>query len=681
MAANIDIVFLADATPGLSWISITAFFSFWISAFGWGRLLAWLTALPLLELRTISVISGLAVLNILGGWLNVAGIATTTMLMALMILGVIFAMVEICRSFSPERMRKKFAASRPIFGSRSRIWPAVLAAAAGVATAVLVVPVTVFNPVDDFWVYVPRVMRMVQSGTLAGNPFDSIGFDSLGTQSLFHGFFLPEIDVRTLHAFDAVGCFALALLTIAEISAWWRIPAPWGVLAVAVAIFINPQSVNVSSLFSSVAVSMAVLIAGSAWIQQLATPRPRHGWRLDLLLCLLVASLFTLKVTIALFASLYVAALLLAAWLSGVRFRNVAKSGSRVVLLTAALLSPWMLLHLPTIYRARKLAALFPPEGAIPGPYDLTGGHGLQDLLSLRPLFWGGSLWGYHLVVGGCLLGAVLAWILWRKGPALAHRRALVSASAGGIAVIATYLLNAHLFTVDDAVRYTCPALIAAASIIPMCVIKFARVLSPPERRIFHDTSGAVMVLIFFAFASNLMNRAAAMARTGGTLSFPVSSEHLEHSRKSISSSHTLDTRKWLEATEPGSTVLLWTATPFSFDYGRNRLLSVSEPGLVHPGIAFPAGLELGRLPDYLRGFGVRYVLLQHSGTGVKSVELLREQQKSPFAIHRKLADYSIYFRESLMNLAAQSRTVQSNDVFVLFDLGNQAQAPKSQTP
>src|SRR6185436_707279 len=131
-----------------------------------------------------------------------------------------------------------------------------------IATSLLLLPAGVFNIVDDFHMYVTRAARMMETGSLGGNPFDFLGLDSLGSASLFHAFFWTAGGLEAVTGFDAVAGFALCLLFIAELALRWRLPWWLGLSAVFGLVWINPQCVNISPVYSGAAGVMALIVCG-----------------------------------------------------------------------------------------------------------------------------------------------------------------------------------------------------------------------------------------------------------------------------------------------------------------------------------------------------------------------------------------------------------------------------------
>src|SRR5262245_1638064 len=220
--------------------------------------------------------------------------------------------------------------------------PGAIVTLVAVFLAVTELPGAVFNPHDDFQIYFPRVVQMLQTGTLGGNPFDSIGLDTLGNQAFLQSFPLLLSGLEFLSAFDAV--FA-ALLALALIPGAARLlGCPTAVLAAAMLAFIlQPvQQVNSSAVYIQTAFTLALLPATADFLgrsQKSAADLCREAFPIALLL----AAFAALKLTTASFVVLACVALFLVVWaLRGLR--AALRAGSACGLLTALALAPWFLL-------------------------------------------------------------------------------------------------------------------------------------------------------------------------------------------------------------------------------------------------------------------------------------------------------------------------------------------------
>src|SRR6266516_644124 len=178
-----------------SWVTVALFL---ISAYGWGRLCKFLRDAWITRFHSLSLILGLAFLNAIGGLLNLFGWATARTLFGLVLGGVVLAAVDALRGAG------RGGLSVVAWPARVKtLAPVLLALFGGAEACDLLVPTTFFNAGDDLNTYIPRSVRMVQTGSVAGSPFDAIGLDSLGSQSFFHGFFLHASRIDWLNGFDS----------------------------------------------------------------------------------------------------------------------------------------------------------------------------------------------------------------------------------------------------------------------------------------------------------------------------------------------------------------------------------------------------------------------------------------------------------------------------------------------
>ena len=184
--------------------SLTIVVLFILSAYGWGWLVRHFLDRRLLAFHSLTAIAGLAALSIIGGLLNLLRLANGPMVVALLAVGLVVSIREVLRH-RPWRRRAFPVESIPLF----------VAPAVALGAALLLMPSGIFNIADDFHTYITRATRMAQTGTLAGNAFDALGLDSLGSPSFFHCFFFNAGGIEFLNGFDAVACFALCLVLVA----------------------------------------------------------------------------------------------------------------------------------------------------------------------------------------------------------------------------------------------------------------------------------------------------------------------------------------------------------------------------------------------------------------------------------------------------------------------------------
>ncbi len=573
---------------------------FLLSAFGWGRLGRRFLDRRIFALHSLTTILGLTFLNVLGGVLNLAHLAKGWVLLGLLVLGVIIATREIANQ-RPWRRRSFTPGTIPIF----------IAFAVTLWAAWMLVPAGLFNIHDDFHTYATRAVRMVQTGSIGGNPFDPLGLDSLGSQSFFHGFFLRTGGgLELLNGFDAVGCFGLCLWLVAELSFRWRLPWWLGVTAVLGLAWINPQSVNVSPLYSGIAGVMALAVCGSMLARSAIRLTPRKLVRIAVAIGLFTGWLAALKITLAAFAACFVGCLFALIWWKARQRRAIWGAGLAVTLTVLLTTLPWALVSLPAMIKAGKmsgwLASTLPPA---PESTSLAA-HEISLLFLPLPLFYGNTP-PIYAAIGALTLALGLAGLAWCS---VGFRRqtsaGMLAVTAAGVAVLLSLLLHSHLFPISTAIRYSCPVLIGGFFFVVAGFLRFRTAAATPLRRGLGGVLTIVLACVIIAFNGTFLRRLDTILRDRTLMAFPTNRDYAAYCRRMLAAGEATYHQRLQAALPAGATALIWTVAPFHFDFARNPLLTISEPGLINPALHFPVGLASADLERYLRRFGIRYVLI-----------------------------------------------------------------------
>ncbi len=632
---------------------------FLLSTYGWGRLCRPFCDRRLLRFHMLSIVLGLALLNAIGGVLNLLGLAKSGVLLVLMIVGVVVAGVELIKT-------RRWANYHWDWHQ----WPVAAALLPALTACVLLVPTGVFNLFDDFRTYLDRAVRMSQSGSVGGNPFDFLGLDGFGSQSFFHGFFLAGNDVRFLQGFDAVSCFAICLLLTAELSVRWRLPWVAGLLAVLCVAFINPQHVNVSALYSGAAAVMAVFVCGILVSRNLGAQNGRSRWKTDLSLALVAGLLVTLKSTLAIFGVFFLGALYFLLLLAGPNRRETLKSLARVALATAIISLPWILVCAWPLLKARDVAGDFLPQADIAAKYSSVAVRDVPSLFSNAPLQYGGRPCAFYFAAAICIAAGGCGLFAWLKRPRNRNSATGLVLAAAGLSLPAVLLVIAHFFTADVAIRYWCPTLIGVFAVSTPAFLRLV------QNRSAGLAVSASLVVVLVSFSGSFGSRLHLAATKRTLLSFPVDSTHVSFSTAMVSPFQADYMYSIQTNMAAGATALVWVVTPFQMDFARNRLLNVNEGGLVSQLLQFPAGVPMASLEDYLRKNGIRYVLMETNGYGVPTLDRLQTMAVSRLAEFRQYGEYDIYLRKMLLALAAQNPVRFADNRMLLFELEPEARNP-----
>src|SRR4029078_8331067 len=156
---------------------------------------------------------------------------------------------------------------------------------------------------------------MLQSGTLAGSPLSSLGATTFGGQSLLQGFLLGYAPPAYVNGFDLLFCLVLCMLLLLEFGDRLGTPPALIFFAVLSLVFINPQYVNVTSLYSG-SIFLTALILFTVTRARLTGRDRRSDTFTGLVIALFYSSLIVLKTTFWLFLAMHFALFMAALWLA-----------------------------------------------------------------------------------------------------------------------------------------------------------------------------------------------------------------------------------------------------------------------------------------------------------------------------------------------------------------------------
>jgi len=633
---------------------------FVLSVYGWGRLTRRFLDRRIFIFHSLTAVIGLAMLGTIGGVLNLFHLVNTPMLLLLVAVGAATAIRFVLRK-QPWKQRAFRLESIPLF----------VAPVVALGTAWLLMPSSVFNIADDFHTYVTRAVRMAETGSLAGNAFDSLGTDSLGSASFFHCFFLVAGGVEFLNGFDAIACFALCLFFVAELSLRWRMPWWLGLCAMFGLIWINPQYVNISPLYAGAAGIMALTLCGLFLARALARNRLASVGRFAAPIGLLVAWLATMKITLAFFAAIYLSLLLLTLLLLTKNRRAVLKTALAAGFIATIGILPWASVPVLDLLRLRHAAEPFFAGASLTHKYPSVIAHDTHYLFDPIALLYGNTP-VFYLIVCGVAFALGLAGLLHcLRQRARKKICEIAGISVVGLAMLSALIFNSHIFPIAMAIRYSCPFIIGGAFIVALGFVRFRTSVLSPSRWRAAAVMAAVCVTLIVSFNETFLERLDSARWNQTLLAWNVKQNYAEHSRDMLAPSETAYHVSLQTNIPPGSTALVWTTTPFHFDFRRNQLLTLTVPGISSPALHFPAGAEPQALERYLRSNHIEYVIMETNGYGVVRPATITRMQQSPLALYRMIGDYGAYLRASLDELATRGKVLYSDQRMVVFQLND----------
>lgn len=604
---------------------------------GWGLLVRRAARLPA-GTWPMTIAFGLAAWIAIGGVLNLARLAFGPALILLLLCGggvALHALIAAWRGAGA-------AAEVPVIDRfYARIWLSLAGAIACFAFLTQIAP-TVFNQHDDYQKYFAHVARMVQTGTLAGSPLNTLGSETLGGQAFLQGVFAGYLPFPYVNAADAVFCFGLTILLIGGAALRRPAIAPAALLSMVAVFLLEPQYVSVTALYAAAAlVFAATALSADGREQPEGFPAPVLG--------LIHAALIALKTTLLLFVAMHLAALVLAELVATRRAAPAARLALSMTAWTALFAAPWVALHAPLYWAG--LTAPIPALAEPPVPREEA-----LNLLSLEPIFYGGSYALYTLIAAMPLLCGLV--VIARRGWSSLDGVRLLAICIG---IPAAYLIMLtvmapQLAGYDTALRHVLPILIGA---VPAILVLCGAVVPPRGGRNMGAILGAgLAALLLLGSVPDFLARMDMLLRSGSTLAY-IRGWSAERTNLLLAATHDIfhgrrarQVAALQAQVPPGETLLVWSAAPFLLDFARNPIIDVDIGGLGNP---------WSRTPP------VAYAIWQYGGYGVRGPELYANQMRGPGRRETAIAARGLAYAEGLDGLAQRSEVlVDTGDTLLL---------------
>ena len=659
----------------MKYLYIAAFVCFLFACYGWGyALVRWAPIRDKDYFAFLSVV-GVACLIFLGGVLNLVRLAYPVVLGILFLSGLAFFVIR-CSANAKVWLTTWYTGS---FSSSEKLKPipvhllpiGILIIVVGFY-ALALFPSSAFNYADDFQTYIPRPLRMLQTGTMVGDPFEVLGID-LGAHAFLQGFVLLGFPIEYLLGFDAVFSFSLAGLLLIAIGKKFNLHWSYTTFALLGFIVINPQSVNISALYTGSAIILGILFASCHLLDQMersgrdVIPMISVG-----ILGLLLAGAVAVKTSFASYTFAYFTFFFAGLILISKDKRKILKIGSLVMLSTFVALLPWLALHAASYVPALH-AVLHPSTAAVEDGATLPKGY-IAALFSTRDSFYGGSYLSYGIIVLMLVMvGSYSLLNTFGNRAAPSQRGYFLVAAACCAASIISYFFNVFYTVPESAVRYSCPVLIAT---LPFAWLAASMTVSntthPAKLSNLSGIKIAVMMsmslLVIILFWNNFISRIERIYYKHMMLSFHTSDSYIGRIRYTTSPDTKQVVREIQYKTQPAQKILAWISMPGHLDFSRNEIYAVGNQGLMNPWIDMPLNDSVGDMVQYLKGLGIRYIMWEYKDDYGRVIEY-RKWASGPVDNYTSTGKRALYFRRMLASIMNGGSFLYNTNGIVLFDL------------
>ena len=644
---------------------IIAVILFSLSSYGWGRIIYKYVYPGEKVLPAFCITLGLAILIFTGGILNVFHIAHKESLYILFFAGLVVSFVFLLWFRNPGKpsIISSFKNSYSVF---LYVIPVILF----VFLIFTLIPTHVLNHIDDFTTYIMRPVRMMQTGTLAGNPFSMFGIDSLGGQAFLQAFILSVFPISYLNGFDSIFCMVLCTILIIEMAGTLKVYPGFTIIALLSFISINPFIVNLSSVYSGSLMIIAIYYSTLKLTDALAASKLsfKETFKKAVAPALLFSALLSLKTTYVIFAGFF---FLLYLFILLVIFKNRIKIIAAAVFTagtTLFLILPWIVLSLPkysfffkTLFSNNAFAA----KARVRSSY--------ADIFSYKEFFGHINFWDYNFVVLILILASLCSvfFLLKKKNSRTVNIHILTAGGAG----ILSYFTLAFLFLNEGGPpRYATPILIAT---LPVMLLLISHDTSSFINRKKRFTIALAFVLLYgisvILPADSLLFRVQRLINDRTTLNYPLEKNYVEYTKAVIEEKS--DYKKWIthlqSKTEQGKAILAWISEPFYLDFSRNPIFSIIRPHTLLP--RMPDGIDWRSIQKFLEEWKISYVIWGYNEPTMLTEKTLKTQMKITDAKSYKIHKLTEGFIRSLKTLSEHNKIIYDDGLVKIIKISQTA--------
>jgi hypothetical protein len=639
-----------------------------VSFLGWGRLIGKISQIDC-QPFPFAISFGLAWCIFLGGILNLIGIAFPLALDIIIFIGLGYFITSGFRHFNLE----KFSSLKEGLRSKNFIISFLPSALIIFALSLFVIYTLaapkMFNFQDDMEKYLAHPIRMISTGTLMGSPFSALGSQTFGGQAFLQGFALAHWPIAYVNSIDSVFALILCLITVLAMALRFGLPFWLTPLVVLTPLFISPQYVNISSIYTTSALFLFLFLG----------PLTIHGdnpfsfleWKNILRTGLICAALTVLKTNNALYISAYLLFLcagiaILYSWKASVEW------SVKVALSTMLFSSPWILL-----YRSNWSVLLYKiinNGNTVSNNNSFTYSINAVNLFSLKQLPYGFGCTFAHYTASMMIIG-LCGLFLFFNGPkdkADNNIKRVFQIAACYVPIIlyifCIIIISPRLSGPFHELRYLCPIIIAAvpsAFIIAATEacnqIKIGKKAFSRYRLLPIALFLAVLLISFYSPFSARANQA---LRYGSVLSFQTlatSPKYMAYNEYALSAKAKAEIQAAQEKVPKGDALVAYTPMTFHLDFRRNRILDIDPGGFVSPWIDFPSGQGTKEGNDFFNKAGSNFILWQYRSYAVRPERLLKKRAAQPYVQEHLIATRSLQLEKMLNEMARTSEIVYDN--------------------
>jgi hypothetical protein len=581
-------------------------FLFSFSMFGWGNIFF---SKPISNLISINIVIGMGFTLFLGGILNFLSLANENSIRAIFFIGLLLFIIKIIKirySINKLIVNQNFRKINLIF-----ILPIILLMLSVFSS---LNPDT-YNIFDDFQKYFLHPVKMLETGSIFGSNLSALGRETFGGQAFFQSFYVTWLGLRGLNIFDSIFCLCIIIFIILEWSIKQKITFI-GFLTSSLIIVIQPQYVNISSLYSGALFMISsILIALELFKNNLSYNLRNLKVSLGISLCF--SSLIVLKPIYILFPLIFFSLLIFFYFF----FYKLNKEFIFLILiipiLTIILCLPWTIFSLKNYFNFQSNI------GSIDLQLNMLQSY-VPSIISIKALKFGATQFHYSLLIFlGSFLVLLNIFLLKNKKIELNEHstRIFIVSSSSLLAIFVIYLILLMLAGINyiqfgTSIRYSIPFVIAT---FPLGFLILSS-LYKNHLQYLKVFISLIILTSLVSFFPHYVKRINQYYKCGSQLSFSsfaCSKQYLNYNKFVFSTNKKDSVRKLQDLIPEGETIMVWINTPFYLNFKRNKIIEMDLAGINNSWAIFPSS---------------KYMIWEYRGLATRSFkELNRTANTAPF--------------------------------------------------
>lgn len=621
-----------------------------LCCFGWGGTLFWIYRSDQWRTPFFTTSIGLAIICFLGGILNSLRIASLMNLWLILILGICLMLFQTL--LKPRRPQRQIS-FRGFTPADIFMFFLVL-----ITMIVLLKGICIsqyFNSGDDLLKYFARPLRMIQTGTLGGDPFNAQGMDSLGGHDFFNAFVLLFGGLELFNNFDAIFCLILCLLLLRDAAVILGCPVWSGCIAALFCLLIPPQQVNISSLYSSVLMIMTFMLVMIRLNSIPLYPRSIHCLEiLPAALCCSAALSF--KNTLIFFLFLYTLGLFIYYFI-----KRQYWLVSFYIIIVILCMIPWLWVNKQIFVAGGRSAEI---SSIMYGGSLMRAAKNFLHLFSNEFLFYGGHALIYSYLTLMSLILLVLKYFRQLLTPKV------FPLSLGSMILIGLYFVYPFVMPFDLGIRYMIPIFIPVVSLVLILVMSHLTW----KRRIDRIIIVLIVFSLFFTsyfFLPEFSQRLDGVVENKTILSFPY--KYWRSDRKlllQVLPSRCHDVINLQEKVPPGRTILYWASDPYALDFRRNRIFMIGGgTGLTARWLGLELTMQTEQLKQWLKRYEIEYIIWENRSRFIEKYWGYKELSQSPYIVRKRIGQYACFLLDHLHEISGQSKIIYHDGQSVIVEL------------